>query len=220
MTDQSVSDRKRAAILEAARSVFSRKGYSETAVDDVAEEARVAKGTLYLYFRSKEELYLAALASDLRAMNAQGRAEMEQAGNLRDKLRAFLRVRLEYSKSREAFLRIYLAEYGSVFVKTALSRELMQILKENMRYVAKVIEQAVRRGEIRQVPPGPAAAAFFDLSRGMLERRLLGWNEFRAKQEIEFCIGLLFSGIEKETGADTRRAKHASKREGRGAKVA
>src|SRR6516165_6481790 len=109
MTDQSVIDRKR-AILDAARTVFSRKGYSETAVDDVAEEARVAKGTLYLYFRSKEELYLAALASDLRAMNAQGRAEMEQAGNLRDKLRAFLRVRLEYSKSREAFLRIYLAE--------------------------------------------------------------------------------------------------------------
>ena len=54
MTDQSVSERKRTAILCAARAVFSRKGYAEASVDDVAEEARIAKGTLYLYFKSKE----------------------------------------------------------------------------------------------------------------------------------------------------------------------
>src|SRR5947209_8074000 len=56
MTDQSVSTRKKDVILDAARTVFSRKGYAETAVDDVAEEAGIAKGTLYLYFKSKEQL--------------------------------------------------------------------------------------------------------------------------------------------------------------------
>jgi AcrR family transcriptional regulator len=205
MTDQSVSDRKRSAILDAARAVFSRKGYSETAVDDVAEEARVAKGTLYLYFKSKEELYLSALASDLKAMAAEGRREMERSQRLREKLRAFLRVRLEYTKSRQDFLRIYLAEYGSIFVKTALSRELIHALKENMRYVAKEIEAASRRGEIGRVPPGAAAAALFDLSRGIIERRLLGWKEFQIANEIEFSIDVLFSGIEKYAKSTSKR---------------
>jgi AcrR family transcriptional regulator len=219
MTDQSVSNRKR-AILDAARTVFSRKGYSETAVDDVAEEARIAKGTLYLYFKSKEALYLAALASDLRAMAAAGREEMEKAQGLREKLRAFLRVRMEYFRLRQEFLRIYLAEYGSLFVKTAPSRELVQLLQENIRYVSGVIRQASRRGEIGPVPAGATAAALFDLSRGLMERRLLGWNEFRAPDEIEFSIDLLFSGIQNYAKSTAKRSKRASKREGRRVEVA
>jgi len=219
MTDQSVIDRKR-TILDAARTVFSRKGYSATAVDDVAEEARIAKGTLYLYFKSKEALYLAALASDVRAMSAAGREEMEKADGLREKLRAFLRVRMEYCRSRQEFLRIYLAEYGSLFVKTAPSRELIQVLQENIRYVSGVIRRASRRGEIGPVPAGAAAAALFDFSRGLMERRLLGWREFRAPDEIEFSIDLLFSGIQNYAKSTAKRSKQASKREGRRARVA
>ncbi|MBV9505067.1 MAG: TetR/AcrR family transcriptional regulator [Acidobacteriia bacterium] len=219
MTDQSVSERKRCAILDAARAVFSHKGYSEASVDDVAEHAGIAKGTLYLYFKSKERLYLDALASDLRAMSAEAKQEMERAGTLRDKLRAFLRVRLEYATSRESFLRIYLAEYGSLFVKTAISPDLIQLLRENMRYVAGVIAQAKRRGEIRTVAPYAVAAAFFDISRGLLERRLLGWKEFRAADEIEFAIQLLFSGIQNAEKGNMH-AKRSSKREAHRAKIA
>jgi len=219
MTDQSVIDRKR-AILDAARTVFSRKGYSETAVDDVAEEANIAKGTLYLYFKSKEALYLAALASDVRAMAAAGREEMEKADGLREKLRAFLQVRMEYCRSRQEFLRIYLAEYGSLFVKTAPSRELVQVLQENIRFVSGVIRRASRRGELGPVPAGATAAALFDLSRGLMERSLLGWKEFRTPDEIEFSIDLLFSGIQNYAKSTAKRAKQPSKRETRRASVA
>lgn len=231
MTDQSVTERKRAAILDAARTIFSRKGYADTAVDDVAEEARVAKGTLYLYFKSKEELYLAALASDLRAMAAEARKEMDRVTGLREKLRAFLRVRVEYSKSREDFLRIYLAEYGSIFVKTLHSSELIHLLRENMRSVAKLFAQASSKGEIGPVPPGAAAATLFDISRGLMERRLLGWKEFRVANEVDFSIDLLFSGIEKygksaarqhlgsvgRLPAGNRAARRISRREGHAA---
>jgi AcrR family transcriptional regulator len=219
MTDRSVSGRKRSAILEAALTIFSQRGYAEASVDDVAEEARVAKGTLYLYFKSKEELYLAALASDLRAMAAEARKEMERAHSLREKLRAFLRVRLEYTKSRENFLRIYLAEYGSMFLKTTLSRELIRMLKQNMRYVARVIEESSQRGEIGPVPAGATAAALFDLSRGLAERRLLRWKEFWVADEIEFSIDVLLSGIEKYAKSMQKRSRGVSKREGHRASV-
>lgn len=60
MTDQSVSRLNlgtREKILLAARTVFGQKGFYETKMDDIAREAGIAKGTLYLYFKSKEELY-------------------------------------------------------------------------------------------------------------------------------------------------------------------
>jgi len=195
MTDRSVSDRKRSCILDAARRIFSKKGYAATAVEDVAEEAQIAKGTLYLYFKSKEDLYLAALASDLREMSAEARREMDRAQGFREKLRAFLRVRLEFSTTHEEFFRIYLAEYGSMFVKAPISREIMQLFRENIRHVARVVEDAAKRGEIRPVPPGAVAAALFDVSRGLLERRLLNWREFRVRDEIEFSIDLLSEGL-------------------------
>jgi AcrR family transcriptional regulator len=207
MTDQSVSERKRHAILDAARTVFSRQGYAGAAVDDVAEEAGVAKGTLYLYFRSKEELYLAALARDLGDLAHRARFEMDRAPTLREKMLAFLRVRLEYSQANEDFLRIYLAEYGSVFVKSSLHSELGRVARENMRHVKHEVEQAAARREIRPVEAGPVAAAFSALARGMLETRLLGWKEFQARDEAEFAVDLLWRGIGLESRTPGTRPK-------------
>jgi TetR/AcrR family fatty acid metabolism transcriptional regulator len=214
MTDQSVSDRKRHTILDAARTVFSRQGYAGAAVEDVAEEAGVAKGTLYLYFKSKEDLYLAALARDLNNLAQQARAEMDRASTLREKILALLRVRLEYSRANEDFLRIYLAEYGNVFVKSSLHSELGRVARENMRHIKHEVEQAAARREIRPVEAGAVAATLTSLIRGMLETRLLGWKEFQAHDEAEFALDLLWRGIgceDRAQGARSRRPE-ASKR--------
>ena len=201
---ETLSERRRNSILNAARSVFSGQGYSVATVDDVAAAAGIAKGTLYLYFRSKEDIYLAALTQDLVAMAQNARTEMEQAASLREQIRAFIRVRLEYCQQHEEFLRIYLAEYGSMFVKgRPLPREFHDLFRENVRYLSKLIEKAIAAAEIRPLPPGPAAAAIVDLTRGMTEKRLLGWTELQAENEIEFMLDLLWSGI----GRKRNRAK-------------
>jgi AcrR family transcriptional regulator len=198
MTDQSVSEGKRNTILDAARGVFSRQGYSASAMDDVAEEAGIAKGTLYLYFKSKEDLYLAALVRDMRDLSQKAMAEMARGRTFRKKIEAFLRVRLEYSKAQEDFLRIYLAEYGSMFIKTPVRKELCHLARENMQHVAGMVEDAMKNKEIRTLPAGPVAAAIFDVARGLMERRLLGWKEFKTRDEIAFATDLLWRGIGRE----------------------
>ena len=195
MTDQSVSRGKRDAILDAARAAFSRNGYERASVEDIAAQAGIAKGTLYLYFKSKEELYLAALTRDLRALADRGRNEMERAATLRGKMLAFLQVRLEYARSHEEFLRIYLAEYGSLFVKPGLQGELRRLARANLRYVAKQVEEATAHGEIPPVPAGAVAMALFAISRGLIEARILGWKELQARDDAAFAVDLLWRGI-------------------------
>jgi len=203
MTDQSVSEGKRQGILDAARAVFSRLGYAETAMDDVALEAGIAKGTLYLYFKSKGELYQAALARDVREMAERALAAMDGAPSFREKVTAFLTARLEYCKGHEDFLRIYLAEYGNMFVKTPPRSELCKLSRQNLRAMARKVEDAMARGELRAGPTGPVAAAIFDVARGLTERRLLGWKEMRARDEVGFAVELLWGGI----GADRQTAR-------------
>jgi len=195
MTDQSVTERKRDAILDAARTLFSREGYAATSVDHVAAEAGIAKGTVYLYFKSKEELYLAALARDIRTFAAKAREKMESVPTFREKVEAFLRVRLEYCRAHEDFLRIYLSEYGSMCVNTPISKELRRLQRKNMRYVATVVQAAIDRREIRAVSAPALAATLFDIARGLIERRLLGWKEFQVRGEIAFATDLLWHGI-------------------------
>ncbi len=54
---------KRAAILDAALRLFSQYGYRRTSIDDIAREAEIAKGTVYLSFKSKEEIFRALCES-------------------------------------------------------------------------------------------------------------------------------------------------------------
>ncbi|MGA7238079.1 MAG: TetR/AcrR family transcriptional regulator [Bryobacteraceae bacterium] len=195
MTDQSVTKKKHTAILDAARAVFSRDGYAASSVEEVAAEAGIAKGTVYLYFSSKEELYLAALLRDVKAFGSAARTEMERAPTLLEKIEAFLRIRLEYCHAHEDFLRIYLTEYGKMSAMTPIAKQLRRMQRENMRHLASLIEAAVRRHEIRPVPPAALAAKLFDIARGLVERQLLDWKEFQVRNEIAFATDLLWRGI-------------------------
>jgi AcrR family transcriptional regulator len=63
-----VTEFRTAGILEAARKVFAKKGFSDATVDDIANAAGVAKGTIYLYYKSKRDVYFAALKFGLEQM--------------------------------------------------------------------------------------------------------------------------------------------------------
>ena len=126
--------------------------------------------------------------------------------SLREKIEAFLRVRLEYSRAHEDFLRIYLTEYGKMSAMTPIAKQLRRMQQENMRHMASLIEAAVARREIRRVPAAALAAKLFDIARGLVERQLLGWKEFQMRDEVAFSMDLLWNGIARHDDR-TRRGK-------------
>ena len=65
-----VTEFRTVGILEAARKVFAMKGFNDATVDDIADAAGVAKGTIYLYYRSKRDVYFAALKFGVQQMYA------------------------------------------------------------------------------------------------------------------------------------------------------
>jgi len=80
-------------------------------------------------------------------------------------------------------------------VTTPISKELRRLQRKNMKYVASVVQNAIDRQEIRKVPAAALAATLFDIARGLIERRLLGWKEFQVRGEIAFATDLLWQGI-------------------------
>ena len=182
---------RRSAILQAARCVFAQKGFAETNVDDIAAKAGVAKGTIYLYFPSKEQIYMAAFLEDARCLDAITRERMEAAACWQEKIRAYMQVRLEYLDSHQEFLRIYLAEIRAMMLRGApVGGELFRVIRESEGQLAQVFAAAAARGEIREVDPELAALTVADLTRGLMERRLLGWRR-TGPCDVQFALQLL-----------------------------
>lgn len=77
---------KRQQITEAAIEVFARNGFQGTSMEDVAERAGVAKGSLYGYFRNKEDLFYAAFESFYQRAVSEGMVAVQQASTAREKL--------------------------------------------------------------------------------------------------------------------------------------
>src|SRR5258708_5404367 len=114
-----VAEFRRHEILQAARRIFARQGYGATTVDEIAHEGRIAKGTLYLYFKSKEEIYLTALIQDCTALQQESARRMGGVAGARAKLAEFVKVRLEHSERNADFVRIFFSEFSNLATSPA-----------------------------------------------------------------------------------------------------
>ncbi len=101
---------KRREILQAAKDVFSRGGYHEATLDEIARHAELAKGTIYNYFSSKEDLFEGLLASLMDGMEALALQALETPGGIREKFTAYARALLRHTAENEALLRLVAQE--------------------------------------------------------------------------------------------------------------
>jgi AcrR family transcriptional regulator len=186
------TEQRRGSILQAARAVFARQGYANTVVDDIASHAGIAKGTVYLYFPSKEQIYLAALLDEARQLDADSRAAMGSAATWQDKVGAYLRVRLDYFEAHQDFLRIYMTEFrGMCMQGKPLSAEFIHLVQEGEAQLAQIFAAASARGEIRPVDPELAALTVSDMTRGLIERRLRNWGRPVGPDHAAFALDIL-----------------------------
>src|SRR5579862_2205877 len=100
---QIVSEFRQSEIITAARKVFAEKGYVTATVDEIAALATLAKGTIYVYFESKEQIYNAVLENDLDALRALTLEKIASANTAREKISAYIDARFKYCEERRDF---------------------------------------------------------------------------------------------------------------------
>jgi len=194
-----VSAFRRTEIIDAARSVFARKGFARGILDEIAREAGIAKGTVYLYFRSKKEIYKAVLNHDMESLKRDTLERMARAANLKEKIRAFIMARLESAEAKKEFFRIMDIESGGLALTRSQYREW---LREPVLYLAAAIEDASRSGRIPHVLSEKAAWIIADMTRGTIQRRLLGQSDCPPGEDADFLLGFIWAAL---TAAGTAR---------------
>ena len=192
-----LSEWRHQEVLEAARRIFARLSYAATNVEEIAKEAGMAKGTIYLYFKSKEEIFAAVLASDIERLTEKTIAGMSAANTFADRLTVFLNLRLDYVRHNRDFLIIYLAEFGSRCSRSKpISEVIDKLFWRGQEFMRQCLMQAIAQGELRPVPVEPAAFAIFDLAKGFAERHLRGWTRLPLDEDVAFTHSLILNGLQ------------------------
>lgn len=159
---------RRVEILAAATCVFGRKGFEATRAEDIAAAAGIAKGTLYLYFKSKEAIYTAAVSLAFRELRDELERQSAQAVGLREKLRTAIEVRLEFWLERQSIYRLLL----TVGREPRHRRQTSDLLWAAQHEYRAILEDAMEAGEFAADDLDELAWATLDLVRGASQRRV------------------------------------------------
>lgn len=191
-----VTEFRTAGILEAARSVFATKGFNDATVDDIANAAGVAKGTVYLYYRSKRDIYFSALKFGIQQMYAALEDQLKAESTTEGKLRALIAVKLAYFDENRDFFKIYYSELGNLCIHPgAIDSEFKTLYLEQAKVIESILREGARRRVLRAVRAEQAAFAISDIIRGVVTQRLLGWSKSKTTQDVDFIFDLIWKGI-------------------------
>lgn len=191
-----VTEFRTTEILAAAHRVFADKGFHEATIDEVAKSAKVAKGTVYLYYRSKRELYRAALKRGIVEMLERTRVSVEAADSTEAKIHAFIETKVRYFDENRDFFKIYYSEFGNCLTHPAeMYEDFTNLYLEQSRMLEAVLERSLRRKEIRSTRTDVTALAIADLTRGLITQRLLGWSKGKVEDDVTFLFNFVWKGI-------------------------
>jgi len=173
MTAHSAAERsgdKRERILLAAERIFARHGFFAAKVSDVAKEAGVADGTIYLYFKSKDELLISLFERRMQQVNTLLRDAVDDVREPLEQLRAFIRTYLQLIHDEPTAAEVLTIELrqSSKFMKEYENPQFADFL----RLLGGIIATAQERGDLDPAIPAHVAARMIF---GMLDELALAW---------------------------------------------
>ncbi|MFE3585594.1 TetR/AcrR family transcriptional regulator [Streptomyces vinaceus] len=186
----------RQKLYEAAVTLIAEQGFSATTVDEIAERAGVAKGTVYYNFASKNELFEELLRHGVGLLTASLRdaaEETEERGGTRvEALDAMIRAGLVFIDRYPAFTQLYVAELWRT--NRAWQSTLMVVRREAVAVVETVLREGVERGELSAEIDVPLTAAAMV---GMVLVAALDWQSFQSERsldDVHSALSLLLRG--------------------------
>jgi len=142
---------RRADILRAAERVFAAKGYYDATIQDIAKESEYAAGTIYLYFKDKEALYLFLFEEKIGDLVSLVREKVDGSPRIEDKINNLVRVQLSFFEENQDFFRIFVSEKGEfeVFTNCKITKAVSGKFTQYLEYITGLIKRAQAEGMIR-----------------------------------------------------------------------
>lgn len=185
-------------ILDAALAVFAEKGFFVSRISDIADRANVADGTVYLYFKNKDEILATAINTAFDTFMSHARTELEKIADPAERLRKLARLHLEALGGNRNAAIVFQMELRQ---STRLSEFSHQHLIEYFSLVRTAIQEGQQRGLFREdMPEKIAANCFFGALDEMVTSWVLSEHEFPLANAADAVVDILLNGMRSSGG--------------------
>ncbi len=197
MNKVNVKLNKKTLILSAAMDEIADKGYHKTAVEDIARRAGVAKGTVYLYFKTKEELFHVLIDNTFNEMAGFIVTAGKYPGRVRDKLRKMLELQSEYVQANRKALNMITREIQNMDM--SVGKNHVQIMRKRFTAIFDNIGGIIEKEMVENtvITPKNAAILFLAIVQAMIFSKVGTANIGLKNKEIEIILNIYFNGISK-----------------------
>ena len=194
-----VTQERKFQILNAAEGVFTKKGLDVARMDDIAEETGLSKGTLYLYFKSKDDLIIAILDRIFEGVFKQMDARKD---NLLSATEAISQFTEEAIRDYKKMLRLMPVAYeflALAFRNKTVQKALKQYFRHYMDMLVPIIQRGIDSGEFRQVDAREVAIAAAAIYEGTVLLWVYDSTLVDLEHHIRSSIKLLLEGVQART---------------------
>ena len=198
-------ERRRQQIMVAAKRVFSDKGFSKATMEDIAQEAELSPGTLYLYFKNKEELYASLSLRILqylliRVEHVNDDKETDPEGKLKALMDAMYDV---YEFDPLIIINMFHLQSSETLrnLSPQLMEEIKDLSRKSLGSIAKIFENGVEQGLFYDRHPVALADTFWAMFSGVVlwltSKKLIDKEKDYLKQTLELAFEIFGRGIKK-----------------------
>jgi len=198
--EQVVEEFRIQTIRDAAMRVIAKSSLSEATMQQIADEAGVAKGTLYLYFQNKEELIEKTAEFSFASLHARLDEALQSEGSFREQFALIVETKIQFFHENQDFFRVYMSIRfpDGVPQRSACTKPRYSDFLEKM---TAFLEKAIQRRKLRSCDPSRLALFLNEGTNAIIFRRLGEASPPTVGQDVELVVKMLLDGMElrKET---------------------
>ncbi|MBN2008906.1 TetR/AcrR family transcriptional regulator [candidate division KSB1 bacterium] len=193
-------EEKRQAILIAAMKVFAQKGIANTKMTDIADAAGIGKGTIYEYFRNKEEIFQASYSVFMESMEATIAQRIFKITDPVEKLKALFRAMTEtFAGSGADFMDMMLDFWAEAVRQKDESKikivDLHKIYADFRQIIGAILDEGIRLGKFKHMNTFMAASIMIGAMDGIMLQWIMDRKNFNANEAVECFLNELLAGI-------------------------
>lgn len=187
-------EEKYSKILDAATRVFAREGFHNAKIGDVAEEAGVAHGTVYLYFGGKDDLLISIFQENLEELVEYVGSEIEKETNAEDKLRRMISLQIELIETNSELAELMLVEFPQT--GKFLNNRVIDDLAAYIDMIANILKEGVAEGAFDDsIDVNMVATVIYAGIQGIATRWILEEMKYPLKKVANEISEVFLSGI-------------------------
>lgn len=189
---------RRQEVLVAARKVFTKKGFHRSTMDDIAAAIGISKGAVYLYFPSKERLFMAIIEQGLKERTEMLKDIISKKNDCLSKIKEYLDRAFNFVESNRDLVQMFMMLERDLVCSDLhknLHEQAIKEMERSIEYLTAIIRQGVKEGLLKKIDPVTMALGLSGVTQMFVMRAIFNKTTKSHEKEKSFILEAFLEGV-------------------------